>query len=1022
MENGFTITNTLVGTTQVSGTKTWRDNSNGYETRPDDLALTLYRQIDGGEKTEVADAVPAWTKPEGSNQWTYLYTGLAKYDEEGRAYIYSVEETEPDSYEKTLRNGNDFINTLTGTTEVRGTKIWVDNSDAYDTRPDSVTLTLYRTAENKTETVQIDPVWTKEGNQWSYVYSDLPKYNSHGVEYTYTVTETESNGYVKTEAGFDITNTLTGTTEVRGTKTWLDNSNAYDTRPDSIVLTLYRHLDGQDESDKVAVTDAVPQWTEINSVTWSYEYTGLPKYNSEGVQYIYSVEETVPEGYLQTSQNGYHITNTLKTYIVASKIWKDIDRADSRPSQVTIELVKNGVPTGQTETMSTPDWTCTFTNLPMYDENGTRIEYTVAERDMYSNYQVQITGSMQDGFVVTNTLTGTTEVRGTKTWMDNSDAYGTRPESLLLTLYRQVEGGTAETVDIEPVWGNTDTDQWTYTYSNLDQYDEEGRIYTYTVAETVPDGYTQTAQNGYDMTNTLTNTIAVSGEKVWLDDSDAEGLRPEAVTVVLYANGQELTRQTVTGTGDRWSYSFENLDEYDAQGKRIEYTVQELDSLELYRKSVDGYEITNLLTDYVDVTVQKIWHDDSNADGLRPSEITLELYANGELVRTAQVTGTGDQWTYTFTAMPKYDDAGKKIVYTVQEANVPDKYTVSYEDLVVTNTASDLTSVPVTKQWLDNSGAYGTRPETVTVSLYANGELFREKHFSGTGDQWEYVFEDLPKYDGYGKRITYTIQEDSVPEGYVVEQDGNVLTNILTGVRDVTVQKTWIDNNNALDSRPDEITVRLYANGEECGSAVMQASSEASGENGNTWSYTFEDLPQYDENGVEIVYTVEEDPVAGYMVQYEGLNIENTGFGGLSITKKVTGTAGDEKQSFAFMLTLSDRNVNGTYGDLEFTDGTAKFQLAHGQTVTVAGLPAGITYQVTETDANQNGYATTAEYAAGEIQPGKVITVSFENHKDAPKLPQTGQTNWPIPILGGTGLALLTGGCILRRKDKKRNT
>ena len=365
--------------------------------------------------------------------------------------------------------------------------------------------------------------------------------------------------------------------------------------------------------------------------------------------------------------------------------------------------------------------------------------------------------------------------------MDNSDAYGTRPESLSLTLYRQVEGGTAETVDIEPVWGNTDTDQWTYTYSNLDQYDEEGRIYTYTVAETVPDGYTQTAQNGYDMTNTVTNTIAVSGEKVWLDDSDAEGLRPEAVTVVLYANGQELTRQTVTGTGDRWSYSFENLDEYDAQGKRIEYTVQELDSLELYRKSVDGYEITNLLTDYVDVTVQKIWHDDSNADGLRPSEITLELYANGELVRTAQVTGTGDQWTYTFTAMPKYDDAGKKIVYTVQEANVPDKYTVSYEDLVVTNTASDLTSVPVTKQWLDNSGAYGTRPETVTVSLYANGELFREEHFSGTGDQWEYVFEDLPKYDGYGKRITYTIQEDSVPEGYVVEQDGNVLTNILTG-------------------------------------------------------------------------------------------------------------------------------------------------------------------------------------------------------------------------------------------------
>src|SRR5699024_229109 len=67
--------------------------------------------------------------------------------------------------------------------------------------------------------------------------------------------------------------------------------------------------------------------------------------------------------------------------------------------------------------------------------------------------------------------------------------------------------------------------------------------------------------------------------------------------------------------------------------------------------------------------------------------------------------------------------------------------------------------------------------------------------------------------------------------------------------------------------RPESITVRLLANGEEVDQIVVKAENE--------WKYSFADLPKF-ENGEEINYTVQEDEVDDYSTEIDGFNITNS--------------------------------------------------------------------------------------------------------------------------------------------------
>lgn len=77
---------------------------------------------------------------------------------------------------------------------------------------------------------------------------------------------------------------------------------------------------------------------------------------------------------------------------------------------------------------------------------------------------------------------------------------------------------------------------------------------------------------------------------------------------------------------------------------------------------------------------------------------------------------------------------------------------------------------------------------------------------------------------------------------------------------DVTGGKTWLDHDNAYGTRPESITVRLMANGEQKDEMTV---SEATG-----WRYSFTGLHKHDKAGNAIAYTVVEDAVTGYDTTY----------------------------------------------------------------------------------------------------------------------------------------------------------
>ena len=74
--------------------------------------------------------------------------------------------------------------------------------------------------------------------------------------------------------------------------------------------------------------------------------------------------------------------------------------------------------------------------------------------------------------------------------------------------------------------------------------------------------------------------------KIWDDDNDKNGDRPNAITVVLLKDGNAF-RQAVLNEGNGWQHTFSDLKTAEA-GKEIKYTIQELDVPEGYTASISG--------------------------------------------------------------------------------------------------------------------------------------------------------------------------------------------------------------------------------------------------------------------------------------------------------------------------------------------------------------------------------------------------------------------------------------------------
>ncbi len=295
---------------------------------------------------------------------------------------------------------------------------------------------------------------------------------------------------------------------------------------------------------------------------------------------------------------------------------------------------------------------------------------------------------------------------------------------------------------------------------------------------------------------------------------------------------------------------------------------------------------------------------------------------------------------------------------------------------------SENIKIPVKKVWENPRIPH---PNKVKVNL-KNGKTVIDSITLSESDGWEGVFSNLPKCDASGAVIKYTVAEVPV-EGYSSKvtgdaKDGFTVTNTSTAKVSVPVEKKWVG------PAAKKATVRLLADGEDAGKSIDLTES-------NGWKGSFEGLPKYSESGSEVSYAVAEVPVEGYSSKVtgdakDGFTVTNTYSmpreGSLTVKKTVVG--GDSQREFGFTVALADGDgepVSGIFGKDEhavtFTDGKATFTLKDGEEKTVAGLPVGAHYTVTEDAAE--GYTTTVNGADGSKAEGTVTedgaTVAFTN-------------------------------------------
>ncbi|MCY7223173.1 Cna B-type domain-containing protein [Streptococcus anginosus] len=611
--------------------------------------------------------------------------------------------------------------------------------------------------------------------------------NEAGVTYDSTVYEvevkvekvsaTELKATVSKQASnLVFTNKYTpAKTQIPVKKVWNDADNQDGKRPASITVKLL--ADGTD-------TGKTLELSEANG--WAGSFTDLDA-DKGGTSIDYKVVEVSSvAGYTSEisgdAATGFTITNkyTPETIdIKATKNWDDANNQDGkRPKSITVNLLADGEKVASKEVKAAADgaWSTVFTKLPKF-KAGKVIKYSLTE-EVVSEYTSEI-----NDFNITNKYTPKMiDYQVTKTWNDNNNQDGKRPDHITVHLMKTVGGVTTEVekydikvAEADPANGNV----WKHTFTNLPKY-EAGQEIVYSVKEDAVAGY-ETSIKGQEITNTHEpETIVISGKKVWEDANNQDGKRTKTVKVQILKGGT-IVDEVETSEEKGWAFESKPLPKYE-NGKEIEYDVKEV-AVESYEKPIveksqDGkYTITNKRTpEKVNLTGQKTWNDSNNQDRKRPTEIKVRLLADGKDTGKVATASEATDWKYSFEGLDRYKD-GKEIVYSVKEADVPKGYTSKANGMNLVNSyIPATTSVSGQKTWEDDNDKDGLRPKEIQVRLLANGKDTGKVATASAATGWKYNFEQLAKYEA-GKEITYTVEEVAVPKGYTPKVDGMNITN-----------------------------------------------------------------------------------------------------------------------------------------------------------------------------------------------------------------------------------------------------
>ena len=822
-------------TIDFEATKVWK---NGVSSDYKEVKLGLYVHKEGEDASNAKPVTGSYTPTVTSANGVYTYRWTDQLPErnlDGSKLVYSVRELQEKTdlpletgdkvtvgernYVVSYNNAKtEVINTYeVPKTKITANKIWEGGQS--EVRP-TLFFKLYRSINGVEEEAKVDNKKVPKMNG-SVEWTDLPKTTEAGSEYTYSIKEVDDKGNILTEktAGYSVEKTDD-----------LTIKNKYSVNPLNIDIAVSKELSGnrleklkQDEFEFILKSE---DGREIQKVR-----------NSESGEIVFRNVNFTEKG-------------TYNFVIVEVNGGKTINgvRYDNKEINVTVKV--------------TDDGKGNLTSEVSYPNNEKRFinEYIPAEK--------------------TSVTLGAKKVLEGKALEEGKYSFELKDEKdkVLQTVTNKADG-TISFAGIE--YDESQVGTHKYKISEV-AGSEPGVTYDKTVYEVEVSVTKDTQANRLNATVSktseelkFTNTfvqkmIDIPVTKVWNDNNNNDGKRPNNVEVELLENGSSTGKKLILSSENNWKGSFQNL-VAEKDGKAINYSVVEV-ATNGYQASVTGdvntgYTITNSYSnETVNIKAVKNWDDGNNQDGKRPSEIKINLLADGKKVETKTVKADqSGKWEVSFTGKPKYKD-GKEIKYTITEEAV-NEYTTTITDFNVVNKyVPKVVEFQVTKIWDDANNQDGKRPSTIQVQLYKSIEgsvetplpdkiLTLEEKGQNNPNKWTGIFTNLPKYEN-GKEVSYSVKEINVPEGYVSNVVGKEITNSHTP-EEIVIEgtKVWNDNNNQDGKRSKIIRVQIL-NGEKVVDEIEVSEK-------TNWTFKSKSLPKY-ENGKEIKYAVKEMEVKTY--------------------------------------------------------------------------------------------------------------------------------------------------------------
>lgn len=532
-------------------------------------------------------------------------------------------------------------------------------------------------------------------------------------------------------------------------------------------------------------------YVENPEITWQSYNTAIATVDDKGgVTGIKKGNVGVAATWNGVTSDPVQVTVVPSRNVSLTTEWNDSDNQDgSRPEKTTVQLTANGQLTGDpVELNADNNWTYEWKQLLAEDEEGTNIVYRVTA-DAPEDYTAKVTGSADDGFVVTYTHEiAKTSVTASVTWDDADDKDGIRPKSVSFQLKADGENvGDAITVNAGS--------NWTKTWEDLPEK-KAGKALTYTVAvsdiPTEEDQYTVTtsgdAASGFVFkASHVSTSVEIPVSVTWDDAENQDGARIEAVEAELYANGEATGNKVTLNAENNWTAKFASVD-VKKDGTRIKYEVKGTEA--------DGYDVSvagdildekGLVLTYkhipavVNVSARVSWNDANNQDGIRPTDTLVQLYADGTALGDKVVIESNKEWTKTWSNLPKYK-AGKEIAYNVI-AYAVSGYTVKVTGNALEGYKAEYThnvqkmNVTVQNAWNDLDNVVDSRPAQLLVEIYANGKATGKRVTLTEANNWKATVSGFDR-NASGKRIQYTGKAVGTPAGYNISVSTDANGNI----------------------------------------------------------------------------------------------------------------------------------------------------------------------------------------------------------------------------------------------------